>query len=303
MSISENESRPHFLRRHCSLVVIAVVSADWNGAKRRAHRLIIAFLSRDQYHLPTHEKYPSIEHIFDSKDKKPNIEHYFFSYRMMMMLFPNSLRPLVSLLLLSSSSLVPILSVMGWNIAINVTTHANGAVGGRTFAIQPVVAVTDGNEGMILQHSFEGRVAVRIDPSSFATDAGGGRNDANLWKEGETTAASGTTLVSQSVMNGRAIFTGLGIDTAGSRYRLKFILYDEHDLIMDTAVSDEFDVIVGDAYQLGWVTHPESAFGGSVFGSQPLVSIQDRGGNTVTDVNEGMVRNIRVFYIFVRHWY
>ena len=225
-----------------------------------------------------------------------------------MMLFPNSLRPLVSLLLLSSSSLVPILSVMGWNIAINVTTHANGAVGGRTFDIQPVVVVTD-NKGRILQHSFEGRVTVQIDPSSFATeddDVGGGRrNDANLWKkEGETKAASSTsTLVSQSVMNGRVIFTGLGIDTAGSRYRLKFILYDEHDLIMDTAVSDEFDVIVGDAYQLGWVTHPESAFGGSVFGSQPLVSIQDRGGNTVTDVNEGMVRNIRVLYLFVRHWY
>lgn len=224
------------------------------------------------------------------------------------MSFPNSLRPLVSLLLLSSSSLVPTFSVTGWNIAIDVTTHANGAVGGRTFAIQPVVAVTD-NKGIILQHAFEGRVTVQIDPSSFATEdnVGGGRNDVNLWKEGETTAhVSGSTLVSQSVMNGRVIFTGLGIDTAGSRYRLKFILYDEHDLIMDTAVSDEFDVIVGESYQLGWVTHPESAFGGSVFGSQPLVSIQDRGGNTVMDVNEGMVRVVIypcIIYLFVRHWY
>lgn len=210
-----------------------------------------------------------------------------------MMLVPNSLlRPLVSSLLLLLSSLVPIVYVMGWNIAIDVSTHANGAAGGRSFAIQPVVLVTN-NKG-VMQHSFEGRVAVQIDhSSSFATedDVGGGRNDVNLWKEGETTAASSsTTLVSQSVINGRVIFTGLGIDTAGSRYRLKFILYDEHDLIMDTAISDEFDVIVGDAYQLGWVTHPESAFGGSVFGSQPLVSIQDRGGNTVMDVNEGMVR-------------
>lgn len=210
-----------------------------------------------------------------------------------MMLVPNSLlRPLVSSLLLLLSSLVPIVYVMGWNIAIDVSTHANGAVGGRSFAIQPVVLVTN-NKG-VMQHSFEGRVTVQIDhSSSFATedDVGGGRNDVNLWKEGETTAASSsTTLVSQSVINGRVIFTGLGIDTAGSRYRLKFILYDEHDLIMDTAISDEFDVIVGDAYQLGWVTHPESAFGGSVFGSQPLVSIQDRGGNTVMDVNEGMVR-------------
>jgi len=42
-------------------------------------------------------------------------------------------------------------------------------------------------------------------------------------------------------------------------------------------------------YQLGIVTQPEMAFGGSVFGSQPVLAIQDRGGNTVTDVNEGVV--------------
>lgn len=192
------------------------------------------------------------------------------------MLFPNSLFVLVSLLL----SIVPI-SVIGWNIAINVTTQASGAVGGHPFAIQPSVEVT--NKKGELQQLYEGRVTVQID--SFAEDYGG-RYNVYLWKEGDVAVS---TLVSQSVINGRVIFTGLRIDTAGSRYRLKFILYDELNLIMDTAVSDEFDVIVGEVYQLGWVTHPESAFGGSAFGSQPLVSIQDRGGNTVIDVNEGMV--------------
>jgi hypothetical protein len=201
------------------------------------------------------------------------------------MLFPNSLFLRVVLLF----SIVPIISVLGWNIAMNVTTQPNGAVGGYPFAIQPIVSIT--NKKGELQQLFEGRVTVQID-YSFVTDNDGGRYAVkNLWKEGDDdTAAAVNTIVTQGVMNGRAIFTGLGIDTAGSRYRLKFILYDEDNILMDTAVSDEFDVIVGMAYQLGWITHPESAFGGSVFGSQPLVSIQDRGGNTVIDVNEGMVR-------------
>jgi hypothetical protein len=197
------------------------------------------------------------------------------------MLFPNSLFLLRVLLLF-----VPIISVIGWNIVINITTQPNGAVGGIPFATQPIVSIT--NKKGELQQLFKGRVAVQIDYSFVVTDNGGSRYAVkNLWKEGNDAAVA---IVTQSVMNGRVIFTGLGIDTAGLRYRLKFILYDEDNLLMDTAISDEFDVIVGMAYQLGWVTHPESAFGGSVFGSQPLVSIQDRGGNTVIDVNEGMVR-------------
>ncbi|KAL7436080.1 hypothetical protein ACHAXH_007860 [Discostella pseudostelligera] len=48
---------------------------------------------------------------------------------------------------------------------------------------------------------------------------------------------------------------------------------------MGTAVSEEFIVEVGEVFQLGAVTQPETASGGTVFGSQPVVGVQDRGGN------------------------
>ena len=93
-------------------------------------------------------------------------------------------------------------------------------------------------------------------------------NDEPVWKKGEAVPTlDEETFISENVVNGQAVFTGLGINTA-SRYRLQFTLYDEHGLIMDTVISDEFAVTVGEMYRLDIVTQPEMAYGGSVFGSQ-----------------------------------
>ena len=121
-----------------------------------------------------------------------------------------------------------------------------------------------------------------------------------VWKEGEAVPTAATeTYISESVVDGQAVFTGLGIDAAGEGYLLKFVLYDEHDLIMGSCFGDEFTVDVGERFRLDFVIQSEMAYGGSVFGSQPLLAIQDRGGNTVTDVNEGMVCcKDKVVYIF-----
>ncbi len=115
---------------------------------------------------------------------------------------------------------------------------------------------------------------------------------ARVWKDGEPmpNAAAAGTFVSENVVEGRAIFKGLGIDAAGQSYVLKFTLYDEYDLVMGTVLGEEFDVLIGNAYRLGLTTQPETAYGGRAFGSQPIAAIQDRGGNIVADVNEGMVR-------------
>ena len=66
---------------------------------------------------------------------------------------------------------------------------------------------------------------------------------------------------------------------------------------MDTVISDEFAVTVGEMYQLDIVTQPEMAYGGSVFGSRPVLAILDRGHNICTDVNEGLVRCIMMYDI------
>lgn len=186
----------------------------------------------------------------------------------------------VTLLLSLASCLVP--RVEAWAISIVVTTQAAGAFGGEPFSTQPVVTVN--NLRGELQTSFEGRVTVEIDASP-------GEKYVPVWKEGQAVpTAAAETFISESVVNGQAVFTGLGINTAGDGYRLKFVLYDEFDLVMGSVIGDDFTVVVGEMFQLGLVVQPEMAFGGSDFGSQPVLAVQDRGGNVVADVNEGMVR-------------
>ncbi len=189
-----------------------------------------------------------------------------------------------ALLIVLSLSLVIIgpIEVAGWNIALNVTTNPGGSFGGGTFLTQPVVAVN--NKKGELQRTIQGRIIVQVEP--FPDSA-----YEPVWKEGEPIPTEDShTFVSESVEGGLAIFSGLGIDTAGEGYRLKFSFYDDDELLMGTVVSEEFTVEIGEMFQLGVVTQPETAYGGVVFGSQPVVGIQDRGGNVLKDVSIGMVR-------------
>ncbi len=183
-----------------------------------------------------------------------------------------ALRTIIHLLLIAISS--------AWNIALEVITQVDSAIGGEPFSTQPSVIVTD-KKGEH-QSSFEGRVAVQLNQHPNETFE-------PVWKEGLAVPTSNTdTHVSQDVIHGRVDFYGLGINAAGNN-QLRFTLFDEHDLIMATTIGDNFTVSVGGMHQLGLNTHPESAFGGAEFGIQPILSIQDRGGNIVEDVNEGVV--------------
>ena len=189
-----------------------------------------------------------------------------------MTFLPLALHTILSLLLIAIAS--------AWNIALEITTQADGALGGEPFSTQPSVIVNDKNG--IHQPSFEGRVSVQLNQHS-------NEEFVPVWKEGVAVPTSrGNTQVSQEVINGGVDFSGLGVDIAGN-YQLKFTLYDEHDLVMTTAIGSNFTVDVGEVYQLGVIAHPESALGGMEFGIQPILSVQDRGGNTVENVNEGIV--------------
>ncbi|KAL9183332.1 hypothetical protein ACHAXT_005119 [Thalassiosira profunda] len=109
----------------------------------------------------------------------------------------------------------------GWNIALDITTQAGGAVGGEPFTSQPVITVNNKNGD--IWSEIIGTVTARIHTFPKGTD------EAELWKEGEE-ATGGT--VSQGVVNGQAIFAGLGIDAAGAGYQLQYVLFDEHGLIL-----------------------------------------------------------------------
>ena len=129
-------------------------------------------------------------------------------------------------------------AVVGWNIALSVTAQVDGAVGGEPFATQPTVIVTDKSRGP--QPSFVGRMTAR---TLALPDCD---HDEPLCQEG----ADADAAVAQDVAGGRVDFAGLGIDAAGEGYRLKFVLYDEHGLIMGEAAGDAFAVAVGERFRL-----------------------------------------------------
>ena len=165
--------------------------------------------------------------------------------------------------------------VFGWDLALEITTQAGGAYGGEPFQTQPILAIK--NLQGELQTAYEGRVTVQL----LANNA----NHATLRKEGDDTIS----IISRDVINGIVAFSGLSVDKASDGYQLQFTLHDEYDLVMDKVTGEQFAVEVGNRFALEITSQPESAYGGSVFGNQPALAIIDRGGNIVTDVNEGTV--------------
>ena len=85
-----------------------------------------------------------------------------------------------------------------------------------------------------------------------------------------------------STSAGVTTFSGCTIDTANSGDVLTAT--DTADSLTNT--SSPFDVTVGAPVQLVFTVEPGDATAGAAFGTQPTVTIEDAGGNTVsTDVS------------------
>ena len=132
------------------------------------------------------------------------------------------------------------------------TTQPGNAVGGSAFVNQPVVTIKDAGGNT---------VAADSSTVSLAIASGSG-------------TLSGCT---STTTDGVASFSGCSINTAGT-YTLTAT--DATDSLTKTSAS--FDVGTGQASQLAFTTEPNGASGGSAFGTQPVVTIQDAGGNTAT---------------------
>jgi hypothetical protein len=135
------------------------------------------------------------------------------------------------------------------------TTQPAGATGGSAFTTQPVVKAEDAN-GVVIT-SYAGTVGLSITSG---------------------TGASGATLsgCSGALSNGVTTFSGCKIDKAGTGYELHAA---DGTLAAD---SGAFDVTVGPLAQLAFTIQPAGAKGGTPFTTQPVVTAQDAGGNTVT---------------------
>jgi Fibronectin type III domain len=150
-----------------------------------------------------------------------------------------------------------------FNVTVGTASHLAytaqpaGAVGGTAFTTQPTVTIQDA-----------GGNTVTTDTNAIALAITGGTGTAGA----ALTGCTGTTTL------GVAAFTGCKINRSGTGYTLT--ASDATDVL--TQPSTAFNVTVGAATQLVFTVEPAGATGGTAFGTQPTVAIQDAGGNTVT---------------------
>ncbi len=133
------------------------------------------------------------------------------------------------------------------------TTEPAGATGGTAFTTQPVVTVEDAGGNTVTDDATVPSLTLTTGPGTLSGCS-------------STTAAGVTT------------FSGCTIDTANSGDVLTAT--DTADSLTNT--SSAFDVTVGAPAQLVFTIEPGDATAGTAFGTQPTVTIEDAGGNTVT---------------------
>ncbi len=140
------------------------------------------------------------------------------------------------------------------------TTSAGGASVGMPLSPQPVVAVQDDTGHTV--SSDTGSISVALTP-------GTGPSNAKLTCNGGLNAAE---------VNGVAAFNGCSVDTAGT-YTLTAT-----DGTLPSTTSASFTVgTAGPAAQLVFTTQPGGAPNGTALSPQPVVTIEDASGNTVSD--------------------
>ncbi|MCU1391431.1 MAG: sle [Ilumatobacteraceae bacterium] len=137
------------------------------------------------------------------------------------------------------------------------TTPPTGGLGGAAFGVQPLVELRDAGGNLA-----EGSVTLSI-------AAGFGRPGAAL------ACAPGGNPV--STISGVAHFSGCAIDKIGAGYRLQATVAGS----TATGTSASFDVTVGPAAKLAFDPAPTGGTGGTPWAVQPIVAIEDAGGNTV----------------------
>ena len=140
------------------------------------------------------------------------------------------------------------------------TQEPGGGTGGTPWisANQPKVSVEDAQGHLVTTDQSTITLAMGNNPSN-----------------GTLSGCSSATTV-----NGVATFTGCTIDKAGSGYTLTAT--DAADSLNVPVASNAFNIAVGPPSQLTFAISPAGSVTGDPFGTQPVVAIEDAGGNVVT---------------------
>ena len=163
-----------------------------------------------------------------------------------------------------------------FNVTVGAANHLvfatspSGATGGTAFTTQPVVRVEDAGGNTATSDAS----IVTLSITAMTPTVGG----------------PGTLICAPTAASGGVVtFTGCSIDTAGTGYQLHAV-----DGGLTTADSTPFDVTVGPANHAAFTTSPAGATGGTAFATQPVVTIEDAGGNTVTSASSTVTLSITV---------
>jgi signal peptidase I len=144
-------------------------------------------------------------------------------------------------------------TIFGPATKLAFTTNPSGSTGGVPFATQPVVAVQDAGGNTVATST----ASVTL---SITTPAG---------------ATLTCTANPKSAVSGLATFSGCSINKPGT-YTLTAT-----SGVLTAAISTSLTVTTGPAAKLAFTTNPSGSTGGVPFAAQPVVAVQDAGGNTV----------------------
>jgi hypothetical protein len=137
------------------------------------------------------------------------------------------------------------------------TTQPGGGTGGTAWTQQPVVTIEDAGGNTVITDNTD-QVTLAI-----------------LNNAGSGTLTCTTNPV--TVNAGVAAFVGCKIDKAGNGYTLKAT-----SGTLTQANSNAFNITTGPAAKLLFTTQPGGGTGGTAWAQQPVVTVEDAGGNTVT---------------------
>lgn len=164
--------------------------------------------------------------------------------------------------------------------------------GSLTPAVSSPVAVTSGGATHLVistqpSPSVASGVALAQVPVVKVVDASGNvvTSDASVVLARITSGGVSVTNGTQTAVGGVATFTGLALNARVGTYTLTFT-----DGALTAAVSTSVTVFVGPASKLVISTEPSTVTkSGVALTTQPVITVQDTGGNVVTAANSGYV--------------
>ncbi len=185
----------------------------------------------------------------------------------------------------STTSLLALVLCAGMVAVAPITPSVNAAFTARTVNVGNnwVAAVATVPAKLVFTKNpsnSTGGVAFGIQPAVTIQTAGGGATTSTAAVTLAITTPAGATLSCtanpRSAISGTAQFSGCRIDLVGI-YRLT-----ASSPGLSSAVSTAFTVSAGAATKLVFTSSPDNTRRNTVFTQQPVVAVQDAGGNTVT---------------------